>query len=51
MWTGVAGDDVVLCRKGIAQCIADQRVVINDEEQWLVRQRYVQLFEKYFTQL
>ena len=38
MRTGVAGDDVEFRREGMAQGVADQRVVIDDEEQGLVRQ-------------
>ena len=36
---GVAGNDVKVCGKGTAQCVADQRVVIDNEEQGLVGQR------------
>jgi hypothetical protein len=35
---GVAGENVEVRRQGVAQGVADQRIVIDDEEQGLVRQ-------------
>jgi hypothetical protein len=46
MRAGMAGDHVKLRREGMAQGIADQRIVVDDEEQGLVRQGCGAAFRK-----
>jgi len=49
MRPGVTGDHVEFRRESMAQGIADQRVVIDDEEQGLVRQGCGATFQEYLV--